>query len=189
MFHIESFLSARLFLIPEKVRGKIFFLSNMSGRLSLYSMDAKGSVPVPLLPPEIAVQNPHLVGNLFRVFPKIKKILVMLDENGDENYQPMFIPITGGYPEPAIMGLFGDKTPNYRFYLGKTYPKENLAYFMAASHTQPLYITFRFNLKTGEVIKFHESVHGANADGVNQNHNKIILNEGYTVGDQVLYLC
>ena len=188
MFKIESFLSARLFLAPEKVDDKIFFLSNMSGRLSLYSMGKKGSVPVPLLPPEIAVQNPHLVGNLYRVFPGIKKILIMLDKDGDENYQPMLIPICGGYPDPIISDFFQDTSSNYRFYLVKTFPDKNLAYFTAASHHKPLHITFRLNLKTGEMIKYHESIHGADIDGVNTEHNKFILNEGYTVGDQVLYL-
>ena len=188
MFKIESFLSARLFLVPEKVGDQIFFLSNMSGRLSLYSMDKKGSVPVPLLPPEIAVQNPHLVGNLYRVFPDLEKILIMLDRDGDENYQPMLIPMNGGYPQPAIGKFFDNSTTNFRFYLVKTYPKKNLAYFAAASHHEPLFVTFRMNLKTGEMVKYHQSVHGADIDGVNENHDKFILNEGYAVGDRVLYL-
>lgn len=188
MFRIESFLSARLFLVPEKVGDKIFFLSNMSGRLSLYSMKKKGSVPVPLLPPEIAVQNPHLVGNLYRVFPELQKILIMLDQDGNEDYQPMLIPINGGYPQPAIDDFFNEPTSNYRFFLVKAFPSKNLAYLAAASHHQPLFITFRMDLKTGEMVKFHESVHGADTDGVNEEHTKFILNEGYSVGDQVLYL-
>jgi pimeloyl-ACP methyl ester carboxylesterase len=188
MFHIESFLSARLFLVPEKVGKTIFFISNMSGRLSLYAMDRKGSVPVPLLPPEIAVQNPHLVGNLYRVYPGLGKVLIMLDDNGDENYQPMMVPMDGGYPEPAFADFFNDSPINFRFHLGKTFPKENLAYFLAESRQKPLNITFQVNLKTGESVKLFESVHAAYADGVNGDYTRIILNEGYTVGDQVLYL-
>ena len=106
MYKIESFLSARLFLVPEKVGDKIYFVSNMSGHLSLYVMDKGGSVPEPLLPPEIALQNPHLVGRLYKVFPRLGKILLMLDQDGNEDYKPMFIPIDGGYPEPAFTELF-----------------------------------------------------------------------------------
>ena len=94
---IESLLSARLFQVPQIVGDRIFFVSNLSGRLSLYAMDAGGSVPEPLLPPDVALQNPHHVARLFQVYPGLGKILLMLDHDGDENYQPMWIPIDGGY--------------------------------------------------------------------------------------------
>ncbi|HLF01457.1 MAG TPA: S9 family peptidase, partial [Anaerolineales bacterium] len=98
MPRIESLLSARLFLTPQLANGRLYFLSNASGRLSLYAMDGRpgGSLPEPLLPPEIALQNPELEGMIFRVFPRLGKILVMIDHNGDENYQPMLIPLRGG---------------------------------------------------------------------------------------------
>jgi len=53
---IESLLSARLFLQPQLIDEKIYFISNLSGQLSLYAMDYGGSVPEPLLPPNIALQ-------------------------------------------------------------------------------------------------------------------------------------
>ena len=83
MPRIESLLSARLFLAPQLVEGRIYFVSNLSGRMSLYAMSAQpgGSVPEPLLPPHIAVQNPELVGKLFHVFPKLGNILLMLDKD------------------------------------------------------------------------------------------------------------
>jgi len=62
MFHVESLLSARLFVSPQLVGDQIYFISNLSGRLSLYRMKFGASVPEPLLPPDIALQNPHLVG-------------------------------------------------------------------------------------------------------------------------------
>src|SRR5664279_6223088 len=100
---IESLLSARLFLSPQLVGDRIYFLSNLSGQLSLYCMNYGGSVPEPLLPSHIALQNPELIGGYsFKVFPNIGKILVMIDNNGDENYQPMLIPVNGGFPEPAF---------------------------------------------------------------------------------------
>jgi pimeloyl-ACP methyl ester carboxylesterase len=184
MYRIESFLSARLFLVPEKVGDQIFFISNMSGHLSLYVMNSKGSVPIPLLPPEIALQNPHLVGNLFKVFPKLGKILILLDNDGDEDYKPMFIPIEGGYPQPAITELFDD----HRFFLYKTYPDEKLAYFQAASHKEAMNTTLGVNFETGEIIHYYQGIYDVSVDGVSQDRKKIILNEGYTIGDQVLYL-
>jgi hypothetical protein len=123
MARIESFLSARLFLSPHLVDDRIYFISNLSGRLSLYAMDYSGSVPEPLLPPGIALQNPHLIGGKsYFVFPKIGKILVMLDNDGDENYQPMSIPIAGGYPEP----LFNNFFENYRVHLGECDPASQI---------------------------------------------------------------
>src|SRR5437870_13672596 len=103
MSRIESLLSARLFLAPQLRDGRIYFISNLGGRFSLYVMDYAGSVPEPLLPPDIALQNPELIqGYPFYVFPRLKKILVMIDSDGDEKYRPMLIPIDGGFPEPAF---------------------------------------------------------------------------------------
>src|SRR5581483_11374379 len=104
---IEALLSSRLFLAPQLVGDRLFFVSNMAGAMSLYVMDVGGSVPEPLLPPDIALQNPELVdGKSFFVFPHHHRIVVMLDQDGDENYQPMAIPIDGGIPEPAFGTAF-----------------------------------------------------------------------------------
>src|ERR671918_2563174 len=86
---IESLLSARLFVSPQLADDRVYFVSDLAGRLSLYAMDAAGSVPEPLLPPGIALQNPELVGGFaFQVLPEHRRIVVMLDDNGDENYEP-----------------------------------------------------------------------------------------------------
>src|SRR3954468_15940995 len=128
MYRIESLLSARLFLTPQLVGDRIFFLSNLSGHISLYVMDAGGSVPEPLLPGHIALQNPELIGGyVFYVFPKLGKILVMIDKDGDENYQPMVIPMTGGIPEPA----FGDFFANYRVHFLDRDVENNIVYLEA----------------------------------------------------------
>src|SRR2546429_7653949 len=106
---IESLLAARLFLSPKLLGNRLFFLSNLGqgGHLSLYAMDAGGSVPEPLLPARIAVPNPELAeAEVFALFPKLRKILLMLDRDGDENYQPMLIPLEGGIPEPAFGAAF-----------------------------------------------------------------------------------
>ncbi len=185
MYRIESLLSARLFLVPQVAGERIFFLSNMSGRLSLYAMDAGGSVPEPLLPPEIALQNPHLIdGHSFYVLPKLKKIVVMLDKDGDENYRPMWIPLTGGYPEP----LFGETFTHFRSHLLRVDEERNLIYFNSESRSEPMLFAYRGNLKTGEVLKMGGSKYGYFVSGVNKNHTKAIVVDGYTAGDNVMYL-
>jgi hypothetical protein len=50
-----------LLLAPRIVGSKVFFLSDFSGVLSLYSMEKKGSIPQPLLPGGQALVNPHLM--------------------------------------------------------------------------------------------------------------------------------
>jgi hypothetical protein len=60
--------------------------------LRLYAMDTDGSIPEPLLPARIALPNPNLAeAEVFALFHKLGKILLMLDWDRDENYQPMLI--------------------------------------------------------------------------------------------------
>lgn len=185
MARIESFLSARLFFAPQLVDDTIYFISNLSGRLSLYAMDYGGSVPKPLLPPEIAMQNPHLIGGKsFAVFPKLEKIMVMLDKDGDENYQPMLIPINGGYPEVS----FNDFFQKYRVHLGNCDLKQNICYLSAESRTEQMNDAFQGNLETGELIKLASSRWGAYIDAHNNKHSKVTLLDGYTAGDNILYM-
>ncbi len=185
MAQIESFLSARAFLSPQLVDERIYFISNLSGQMSLYAMDFGGSVPEPLLPPGIALQNPHLIGGKsFFVFPKIGKILVMLDKDGDENYQPTMISLTGGYPEPVLQQNF----ENYRVHLHGCDLKRQTCYFSVESRTAPMNETFQWDLKTGKLVKIAESRWGAYVSTHNKDHSKLIVIDGYTAGDNVLYL-
>jgi dipeptidyl aminopeptidase/acylaminoacyl peptidase len=184
-FRIESLLSARLFLAPQSVGERIYFISNLSGQLSLYAMKFGGSVPEPLLPPNIALQNPHLIsGYSFYTFPKIAKILFMLDHDGDENYQPMAIPLDGGYPE----AIFGDQLQHYRVHLAKCYPETNQVYLVGEARQEQMNVAFRGDLETGQLVKLAASPWGAYVDGVNPDHTKVILTDGYTAGDNVVYL-
>ena len=106
---IEALLSARLFVEPQLAGERVYFVSNLSGHLSLYSMEVGGGVPVPLLPPRIALQNPELLGgHLFQVLPELDRILVMIDHDGDENYEPFLISLDGGFPEP-LADQFGER--------------------------------------------------------------------------------
>ncbi|MBN8636003.1 MAG: S9 family peptidase [Anaerolineae bacterium] len=184
MYKIESFLSARLFLAPQRVGDHIYFVSNLSGRLSLYVMRFGGSVPQPLLPPTIALQNPELIGGYpFYVFPKIGQIMVMIDRDGDENYQPMLIPIGGGFPEPALPEL-----GNARAHCTECDIERNLAYFNVELNDQPLQKAYQADMATGAMTYLGESTYGIVPIGVNAAHDKVALVESYTMGDDCLFL-
>jgi hypothetical protein len=182
---IESLLSARLHLSPQIVGDRIYFISSLSGRLSLYAMYYGGSVPEPLLPPHIAMQNPELVGGRsFFVFPLLDKILVMLDHDGDENYQPMLIPIEGGFPEPAFDNYFA----KYRLHLGECDIDRNIVYFNAEQREKPLQEAYRGDLRTGKLEKLAESEWGAYPSGFFEDPSKVFILDSYATGDSVLYL-
>ena len=117
---IEALLSARLFVRPQLAGERLYFVSDLSGRLSLYAMDAAGGVPEPLLPPGIALQNPELLnGEPFRVVPHLERIVVMIDRDGDENYQPFLVPLDGGFPEPLDEAFSATAAPIWSRSTGK----------------------------------------------------------------------
>jgi pimeloyl-ACP methyl ester carboxylesterase len=185
MFRIEALLSARLFLRPERVGDRIYFLSNLSGHNSLYVMDHGGSVPEPLLPPQIVLQNPHLIGGAsFAIFKNLGKILVMIDKDGDENYLPMEIPMGGGFPVPAFHNFF----ENTRCHLGRVESGKNLCIIMAESREEGIMSTYLCHVDTGEVEKIYTSPYGAFPAAVNADYSRMVLVEGYMVGDTVAYL-
>ncbi|MEJ5198548.1 MAG: S9 family peptidase, partial [Anaerolineae bacterium] len=184
-FKIESLLAARLFLSPQLVGDRLFFLSNLAGRLSLYAMDRKGSVPEPLLPPDIALMTPDLLGGEpFYVFPKLGKVLVMIDRNGDENYQPFFVPLDGGLPEP----VFGDRYAGQQLTCQRCDGERNIAIFNVDPRTDPLQHTFLADLATGTTTDLGSSLYGNFFMGADEDYARIALGDGYTQGDHVLYL-
>jgi pimeloyl-ACP methyl ester carboxylesterase len=182
---IESFLSARLHFSPQLAGDRIYFVSNLSGRLNLYAMYYGGSVPEPLLPPHLAMQNPDLVGGRsFFTFPLLGKILVMLDHDGDENYQPVLIPLDGGFPEPAFEDFF----EKYRLHLIECDIKKCIVYFNAERRDKHIQEVYRGNLVTNTLEKLTESEWGAWPGSPSDDHSKLLVGDGYTVGDNVLYL-
>ena len=184
MVGIESLLSARLFLNPQRVGDRITFISNLSGHLSLYTMNFGGSVPEPLLPPDIALQNPLLLhGTPFHVFESIDKILVMIDQDGNEVYQPMLIPTDGGIPENA----FGDQLLDYRVHLGKGLSNPNAVLLLAESRKRPVVEVLKADLEDGTFEKIYES--GWVDDGtMNLNGTMAAMLEKYSFGDHLLKL-
>ncbi len=192
MIQIESLLSARLFLEPQRVVERLYFLSNLSGRLSLYAMDFGGSVPEPLLPADIALQNPALMnGYSFCVFSSLGKILVMMDRAGDENYQPMWVPLEGGVPQPA----FGGELAGFRVHMERCYPEDNIVYLAAESRQEPLVTAYQVYLDSGDaLVEMAKSPwaglgkRGGYVNAVNEDHKRAVILERYSVGDDVLYL-
>ena len=181
---IELLLSARLFLQPQLIDEKIYYVSNLSGNLSLYAMDYGGSVPEPLLPPDIALQNPILIGGKsFFVFPKQKNILVMIDRDGDENYQPMIVPEQGGFPQPVFGNYFAD----YRVHLRACDPDTNIVYLVAESRHQQIASAYQGNLATGDLLKLAESPWHSIPGAASTDHTRAIIIDGYTLGDNILY--
>ena len=184
-FPIESLLSARVLLSPQLANDRVYFISDLSGCMSLYSMKRSGSLPVPLLPTGLALQNPHLMtGYNHYVLPKLQKILVMIDEDGNENYQPCFVPIGGGIPEP----VFGDEYRNQQVACMHRDLESNMAYFFRDDRKTPNMECLRVNLKTLEVTTLGTSIYGNYFNGVNDDNTKVILADGYTAADVVLYM-
>lgn len=171
-------------LAPQLSKGRVYFLSDMSGVISLYGMDKTGSMPESLLPAGLALQNPHLmVGESFHIVPNLEKLLVMVDENGNENYQPSFIPLDGGSPEP----IFGDTYANQQVACLHCDVKRDVAYFWRDDRKNPGYETLQVELDTIKTTSLGRSLYGNYVAGMNEDHSHIILADGYTAGDTVLY--
>ncbi len=185
-YRVESLLSARLFLTPEVVGERLYFISDLSGRLSLYMMHVGGSMPLPLIPPGIALPNPHHFDGLpvFRVLPELGKILLMVDRDGDENYQPSFVPIDGGVPEP----IFGDSYAGQQLYCYHCDADRQLALFGIDPRTTPMHRTILVNLATLETRVVGESIYGAVPLAPNADFTTVLLADQYTFGDVVYFL-
>ena len=181
---IESLLSARLFVEPQLADDRITFVSNLSGHLSLYAMDASGGVPEPLLPPQMALQNPELVGGeLFHVLPALGQILVMIDADGDENYVPHVIPLDGGFPEP----LADEPFSGGRSHLVHVDDDAEIAYFAVESREEASITAVRVHLPTRAAEELWQSSYGAMVAAWTPDHSRVVLVDGYTMGDTVLY--
>ncbi len=181
---IEALLSARLFVEPQLAADRLYFISNLSGHLSLYGMDVSGGVPEPLLPPGIALQNPELAGgHLFFVLPALDRIVVMVDRDGDENYEPCVIPLEGGFPEPLVPEAFEGR----RSHLLDVVLPTSTAYFSVESREESIRSGVRVDLAHGVAEALHSSTYGAFPMAWAPDGSRVVLADGYTAGDTVLY--
>lgn len=185
-YPLQCLLSARLFVSPQRTGGRLYFISNMSGRLSLYVMRVGGSVPEPLLPPDIALPNPdHLGGSVvYRPLPELGQILLMLDQDGDENYQPVFVPIDGGLPVP----VFGDRFAGRQVFCTACDAQRNLALFNVDLRSTANHETWLADLRSGELTSLGDSAYGNYPVAHDADFNTVILADQYTFGDVCWYL-
>jgi pimeloyl-ACP methyl ester carboxylesterase len=180
---IESLLSARVFAEPQLAGSRVVFCSNLSGHLSLYAMDDTGSVPEPLLPPQVALQNPELLGgHLFHVLAELGQILVMIDADGDENYLPHLVALEGGFPEPLADVFTGG-----RAHLVDVDDDASIAYFAVESRKEALISAVKVDLGTREAETLWSSQYGALVSAWTPDHSRVVFSDGYTMGDSVLY--
>jgi len=185
-YPIQSLLSARLFVAPQRVGDRLYFISDMSGRLSLYTMRVGGSVPEPLIPPDVALPNPHHFDGavVFRVLPALGKILLMLDRDGDENYQPVFVPIDGGLPVP----VFGDRFAGMQVICTACDAERNVSIFAVDPRTSPHHESFVADLATQQLVSLGTSLYGNFPVAHDDEFATILLADQYTFGDVTFYL-
>jgi pimeloyl-ACP methyl ester carboxylesterase len=125
-----------------------------------------------------------IIGYNYFILPKLNKALVMIDENGNENYQPCFIPLQGGIPEP----IFGDMYKDHQIACLDCDIKKNIAYFFHDDRRTSNLECLRVNLATLETTSLGKSIYGNFYSGTNPTHSTVILADGYTAGDNVLYI-
>ncbi len=180
---VDGLLSARRFHTAQLVDGRIYFISDLSGRLSLYVMDYGGSIPEPLLPPQIALQNPDLIGGVpYAIFPTLGQILVMIDQDGDEHYLPHVIPLTGGPPQP----VFAAELERSRVACEAVDVATGIVYIAAQSTERPETTIIAAQLATQACTVLAMRPWSFEVAGVAGDHQRVALIESYTSGDHVL---
>ncbi len=183
-YPIESLLSAHLYMSPALVGERLYFISDLSGRLSLYAM-ARGGEPERLIPAEIALQHPHhLGGKAFCVLPAMGKILLMIDQDGDENYQPHLLPIRGGTPEP----LFGERFAGQKLECSECDEARRVAVFSVDPRSNPHYESFLADLDSGATTSLGSSVYGNSFVDASDDFGRVVLTDMYSFGDEALFL-
>jgi pimeloyl-ACP methyl ester carboxylesterase len=124
-----------------------------------------------------------LNGFAFHVFPTLGRILVMLDRDGDENYQPMLVPIQGGFPTPAFEGL-----ADMRVHAYEPDTERGMVYLTAESRSEALNISYRGDLVRSTLHELTRSRWMRVPIAVSSGHERVALTETYTSADSVLFL-
>jgi len=110
-------------------------------------------------------------------------VLVMIDHDGDEQYQPFVVPLAGGEPAPA----FGEQLAGYRVRITKVDAEAGIVYLSAESNSEPIVRAFRGFVAKGELEPLGESTWGATPMAYDSAHHRVVLLDSYTFGDTVLY--
>lgn len=189
-YRVEHLLSAPLFLAPQLAGERLYFVSNLSGRLSLYAMDDRGGVPEPLLPPDVALMTPTLVGGeSFVALPELGSIVAMIDWAGDERLQPCLVPIDGGDPRP----LFGDRFAGAQVNLVELDP-DGRGTISVDPWTRPELETYEIDVAaasaspTAELVSLGASRHVNLPAGHSDDRTRYLMLDVYSAGDLTLWL-
>jgi dienelactone hydrolase len=181
---VRNLLAARRFLSPQLVGDRIYFISDLSGRLSLWAMDAGGSVPEQLLPDEVALLTPELlVGEAFVALPDLGVIVVVIDRNGDELRQPCVIPIEGGDPVP----LFGDRFAGQQVELADV-GQDGRGAIWVDPRSRPAQEAYRIDVRDARAELMSSSEYGTWPSGHNPDRSRYLIMDEYTLGDSTLWL-
>src|SRR5437879_5971587 len=103
---------------------------------------------------------------------------------GNENYQPCFVPLDGGIPDPIL----GDRFKDEEVACVKCDTEQNIAYYYHDDRKIPEKECLRHDLNTGEIISLGKSLYGNFFAGASPDNSTVILADGYTAGDTVLYI-
>ena len=188
-FRVESLLAAHLNLAPELCDGRVYFYSDRGGKLGLYAMDAGGiaggAEPILLTPTDLALPNPHhLEGSIaFKPLAALGGVLIMLDHNGDENYQPCLVPMAGGTPEP----IFGDRFAGQQVVCAHVDADTLDALLIVDPRNAPIFESFRANLRTGVLRELRTSAYEGGMSAWNDDLTEMVFVDSYTMGDSVLF--
>jgi dienelactone hydrolase len=183
-YRIEHLLSAPLFLSPQLAGDRIYFISDLSGRLSLWAMDAGGSVPEPLLPPDVALLTPELIGGeAFVALPDLGVIVAMIDRDGDELWQPCVVPIDGGDPEP----LFGERFAGHQVQLVEL-DQDGRGSISVDPRVRPEQTSYHIEVAGRSIVSMGSSRHGNAPAGHSGDRGRYLLIEQYSWNDTTLWL-
>lgn len=181
---VESLLAAKLYLSPQVAGDQIYFVANITGRMSLFAMPLAGGQPRQLVPEELALPSPKVLGSEpFAVLPELGQIVLTLDNDGDENYQPHVVPIDGGVPEP----MWGDRFEGQQVF-SMVDRKDARLVMVVSPRTDPNYASFMADLTSGELTDLGTSPYGNFPIGRDETYQRFAVVDGYTAGDSVLYL-
>jgi hypothetical protein len=107
----------------------------------------------------------------------------MIDSDGDENYVPHTIPAEGGFPEALAPEAFAGG----RSHLVQVDDAARIAYFAVESREESSIGAIRVDLASGAAESLWRSPYGAFVAAWTPDHSRVVLTDGYTMGDVVLY--
>lgn len=123
---------------------KLFFTSNMSGKMNIWAMDLPGTFPY------LFSQYDESCGEIF-ADPKQRHVFAQFDKDGDENYHIYTLPYEGGIPKAYITGK-----PEDKYFLSEVSEDGNRLYYMTSEGNPSFLNTYVHDILTGEKTLLHE---------------------------------